>query len=222
MKQKHQAFIKLYLGRDMHYHGNATKCYKKVFDSDNERVSQTSGSRLTRQPDIAAAIKRYREKAADDLGIDARFVLEQSVRIYDRAMGDEGVEVDLLTTLKDGSQVLVPFERREHHPAIAVKALELIGKHTSIQAFQDNVEVTHTHRLELALAAKQKQVEARAVGTTIEGECIEICNDDAPAPAPARPAVEEEKKRVHAAGGQSEERIAPGKTSSAARAATAE
>lgn len=215
MNVKQQAFLKLYLGRAAHYHGNATKCYVKTYDCTNERVAQTSGSRLLKQPDIAGAVKRYREKAADDLGIDARFVLEQSVRVYDRAMGDEPIEVDHINS----KGAVITSEVREHHPAIAVKALELIGKHTSIQAFQDNVEVTHTHRLELALAKKQKQVEDKAsANTIIEGECVEIRNESSPAPGGQK----EEKKRVHDQGGQNSTSIAPGKTSSRPDAATAD
>ena len=173
---KQQAFVRAYLSRDSRYHGNATASYKKAYgDSGNERVAQASGSRLLRLPAIKRKIDTYLAKAAQANQVDANFVLEQSIRIYDRAMGDEAVEIDVIA--KDGTVRAV--EERSHNPAIAVKALELIGKHTSIQAFQDNVEHTHTHRLEQALAARQKQVESKAAAQpdVIEGRAQRIDHD---------------------------------------------
>ena len=191
---KQQAFVRYYLGRDMVYHGNATKSYKRAYgDCSDERVAQSSGSRLTKLPPIAALIAKYRDKAAKATQVDANFVLAQSVRVYDRAMGDEAIEVDHI----DASGATVTSEIREHMPAIAVKALELIGKHTAVQAFQDNVEHTHVHRLEQALAARQRAVESKAAALpTIDGQSFEVLND-APDPVMKGADAEQAEKRVH-------------------------
>jgi len=202
---KQEAFVRLYIGRNSKYFGNATASYKRSYgDCGSDRVAQTSGSRLTRVPEIAALITRYRERAAQAAQVDANFVLEQSVHLYDVAMGNTAVEIDQIG--KAGATETV--ERRDINLAVASKALELIGKHTQVQAFQDNVEHTHTHRLELALQAKQRQVERKAMARpAIEGEYTEVSNDP-PASGPA----EEEKKRVHAAGGHRGGRVQTGKT----------
>jgi len=213
---KNWAFLKLYLGRDVRYHGNATRCYMKVYDMESERQAQVSGSRLCAVPVIKQAIQKYREEAAQQMGIDAGFVLEQSVLVYDRAMANLGVEVDIITKLKDGSQVLTTVEQREHMPAIAVKALELIGKHTAVQAFQDNVEHTHTHRLVQALQAKSKQVERKAAAQpAIEGEYTEVSNE-----VVGEAGAGEEKKRVHQGGGQAPGQNEPEKTTAERAGAT--
>ena len=210
---KQEAFVRLYIGRNSKYFGNATASYKRSYgDCGSDRVAQTSGSRLTRQPEIAALISRYRERAAQAAQVDANFVLEQSVHLYDVAMGNTAVEVDGIGP----SGAVIPLEKRDINLAVASKALELIGKHTSVQAFQDNVEHTHTHRLEKALQAKAKQVERKAIDRpAIEGEYTEVSNE-APAPATA----EEEKKRVHPAGGHRGGPIQPEKTSAERAGAT--
>ena len=203
-------FVRIYLGRDTRYHGNATASYKRAYDCTNERVAQVSGSRLTHKPHIAALIETARKKAEQALIADATFVLEQSIRLYDRAMGDAAVEVDHID--KHGNVSVI--ERREYNPAIAKGALELIGRHTTVQAFQDNIEHNHTHRLERALAKAHQSIEANAVprDITAQGEVIENTRH-----TPDTPQIE---KRVHQAGGQAPGPIAPEKTSSERAGAT--
>jgi len=217
---KQEAFVRLYIGRNSKYFGNATKCYKRAYgDCSNERVAQTSGSRLTRLPEIAALISRYRERAAQATQVDATFVLEQSVHLYDVAMGNTAIEIDAPGA---GGEHLV-VERRDINLTVASKALELIGKHTSVQAFQDNVEHTHTHRLEKALQARQKQVERKALNRApaIEAQYTEISNTGADlVDGPAQATAEEEKKRVHKAGGHRGGSIQPEETSSQRAGAT--
>jgi len=73
-------------------------------------------------------------------------------------MGDEPIEVDVVTP--SGEQRTIA--RRDYNPQVAKAALELIGRHTQVQAFKENVEHSHTHRLEQELARKGKQVEDAA------------------------------------------------------------
>ena len=184
LNARQREFLRLYVGRNSRYRGNATACYKKAYECSDDRVAQACGSRLTRENvHIKAAIEAAKQKALDNLGIDATFVLRESLRLYDRAMGDEAVEVDVIDTKKqaDGSTVHVVrvVEQRDHNPAIARQALELIGRHTSVQAFQDNVEHTHTHRLEQALAKRHQQIEAAAgARPAIEGRSQRLAHGD--------------------------------------------
>ena len=166
LNPRQRRFLRLYLGRDDRYNGNASKCYKVVYDPDEERsakVGHSMASKLLKHPIIKEEIERWHDVQRKQTMADATFVLEQSVRLYDRAMGDAPIEVDVIEEDKEtGKQRVVTLEKREYQPAIARQALELIGRHTSVQAFQDNVEHTHTHKLEQALARRSKLVEARA------------------------------------------------------------
>lgn len=189
LNPKQRKFLRLYLGRDDRYLGNATKCYMLVYDCESERVAQTSGSRLLKNPVIAGEIALFDEAQQNAMIADAGFVLEQSVRLYDRAMGDQAVEVDVIDKVKqdDGSTVsrLRTLTQRLYNPGIARQALELIGRHTSIQAFQDNVEHTHTHKLEQALARRGKQVEERAhANGDIDGVAHQVPDSEIPALPP--------------------------------------
>ena len=154
-------FLRLYLGRDERYMGHGTNCYKLVYGIESDRSAQSAASRLLAHPVISREVDKWHKAQSDATIADAGFVLEQSIRLYDRAMGDAPIEVDVIDEV-DGVSTVRTVEKREYNPAIARQALELIGRHTSVQAFQDNVEHTHTHRLEQALANRTKQVERKA------------------------------------------------------------
>lgn len=201
-------FLRLYLGRDKRYRDNGTRSYMKAYDCTNERTAQACSSRLVNDnPVIAAAIQQARELAMQNLGVNAEFVLAQSLRLLDRAMGDEAIEVEVVDKVKqaDGSILHVPriIEVRRYDPAVASKQIEQIGRHTSVQAFQDNVEHTHTHYLEQRLAQRHKQIEQRAAqrNEALEGT---YTTDDAGAG--------EGEKRVHRGGGHDRAAAAPGET----------
>ena len=46
--------------------------------------------------------------------------------------------------------------------SMAIRALDLIGRNRAVLAFQNNVEVNHTHYLEEVLNERMKKVEAAA------------------------------------------------------------
>ena len=211
-------FMRLYLGRDRRYRGNATRSYMKAYDVTDERIAQSAGSRLANNPIIAGHIEKAFQKELNNLGIDAGFVLEQSVRLYDRAMADEAVEIDVINVV-DGVHVPTSVQERRYDPQVAKASLELIGRHTSVQAFQDNVEHNHTHRLEQRLAARSKQVEEKAAQRSIiDGTAQEIIEVESTG---HRGGQESEKEG--ASGGRSNEGTnAPGKTSSERVGATGE
>lgn len=151
-------FVKLYLGRDDRYHGNATRSYIRAFGIESERSAQVSSSRLLKKPHVKAIIDEAKRKAIAQAEADARFVLEQSVHLYDVAMGNKAVEVDVIMPSGETRAV----EKRDLNLTVAGKALDLIGKHTSVQAFTEVVEHTHTHQLVERLNARTKMIEQRA------------------------------------------------------------
>ncbi len=165
---RQQRFLHLYTGKDERYQGNATQSYGKVYGCIGV-VAQTGGSRLVNSPAIAAILADTESRAIDRLQLNAEFVLNETARLYDRAMGDVGIPVDVLDS-SDESGVR-EILRREYNPSIARQCLEQIGRHKSVQAFQDNVEHSHTHYLESRLAARSKVIEGRAV-EVVEDERI--------------------------------------------------
>ncbi len=211
LNEKQALFLKLYIGRDERYRGNATRSYMRAYDVHDEKLAQVGGSRLCRKnKHIRATIERVRAKAMSDLEIDAKFVLEQSVHLYDVAMGHKAVEVDVITPKGDVKAI----ERRDLNLTVAAKGLELIGRHTSIQAFQDNVEHTHTHTLIDKLNARTREIEARAAKQDIEGTATVIEDTGGRVegekegasvpPLPDHPAASQEETTLPATGAKGE------------------
>jgi len=209
--------MRLYLSRDKRYRGNATQSYMKAYDVTDEKIAQSAGSRLANNPVIAGHIEKAFQKELDNLGIDAGFVLEQSVRLYDRAMGDEGIEIDVIDVV-DGVHKPRTITERRYDPQVAKASLELIGRHTSVQAFQDNVEHTHTHRLEQRLAQRSKQVEHAATQPTIIEGTAQVIEED----PTGREGGHKNKKEGPSSGRSKNDPNAPGKTSCERAGATAE
>ncbi|MEE8364182.1 MAG: terminase small subunit [Gammaproteobacteria bacterium] len=169
LNSRQLAFIKVYLGGDTKLAGNATKSYRSVYgDTASDRSAQVCASKLLNNPLVKAQIDRAQVKAVTAIDWNARTVLEESVRLYDRCMGDTGYPVEY--TYKDkktGELVTTVRQERSYNPQGARAALELIGRNTAIQAFQDNIEVSHTHHLELALAKRAKSLEGMARSVSI-------------------------------------------------------
>lgn len=163
------AFIKCYLGDDPKIAGNGTQCYRSVYGATaSDRSAQVCASKLLNNPLVKAQIDRAQAKAVQAIDWNARTVLEEAVRLYDRCMGDTSYPVEY-TRLdkKTGELITTVHQSRSYNPQGARAALELIGRNTGIQAFQDNVEVTHTHHLEQALAKRAKALEGMARGVPI-------------------------------------------------------
>jgi hypothetical protein len=159
LSAKDQQFADLYYGGPDDMRGNATACYRHLHPKAKDNTCQVEGSKILSKPMVAAYLQTKREKLTEVTGINAEYVLRQSIRLYNRAMGDEPFEIDVVAP----SGELKTIERREYNPAIARQALELIGRHTQVQAFRDTIEHSHTHRLEKALARKSKEVEKAAL-----------------------------------------------------------
>ena len=169
LNSRQLAFIKVYLGDDSKIAGNATKCYRSVYgDTASDRSAQVCASKLLGNPLVKAQIDRSQAKAVQAIDWNARTVLEEAVRLYDRCMGDTSYPVEHSRKVKDSDTYeIVVVQERSYNPQGARAALELIGRNTAIQAFQDNIEVSHTHHLELALAKRAKVLEGMARVTPI-------------------------------------------------------
>lgn len=161
---KQLAFVRHYLGNDPALAGKATACYRLAYQTDAKPKSVNAmASTLMKSPKVAARIAAATRKAVEATDWSARTVLEESIRLYDRCMGDTEYPVEhTYLDPKTGDQVTAVCQERSYNPAGARAALELIGRNTGIQAFQENVEVSHTHHLVQALSRRAKVIEGRA------------------------------------------------------------
>ncbi len=99
--------------------------------------SRKNAARLRANEDISSRIEELLSHVAQEAKIDAAYVLKQAVKLHERCMQ----EVVPFTDRK-GAQVcdengnpLFVFNATG-----AAKALELVGKHVSVQAFKDKIE----------------------------------------------------------------------------------
>lgn len=139
---KQLAFVRHYTGSDPITGGNATKSYQAAYGSTcRQRSIQAMGSKMLHHPLVAAKLAQAESKAVREIDWNARRVLEESIRLYDRCMGDDD---------------------HAFNATAARAALELIGRNTGIGAFTEVIEVSHTHYLEQTLAKRSKLIEGRA------------------------------------------------------------
>jgi len=152
------------MGRDPELHGHATRSYKAAYGLTDTRSAGVCGSRLLQNPLIKDLIAKATARLDEKLVTDAGFVLDQSRRLYDRAMGDAPIPGETTITIDPltGDEVVQTSQRHEYDPATARQALQLIGQHKAVQAFTVTVEHSHTHRLEARLAARSKLIEGQA------------------------------------------------------------
>ncbi|MFD2205527.1 terminase small subunit [Kiloniella antarctica] len=104
---------------------NATQAALRAGYSPNS-VKQTA-SRVLRKISVKDAIKRAQAERSERLKIDADYVLRGAVELFERCMQR--------STVADAEG-----EYKFQHSG-AGKALELIGKHVSVQAFKEKVEM---------------------------------------------------------------------------------
>jgi len=121
---KQQIFVNEYL-IDL----NATQAAIRAGYS--KKTAQRIGSENLSKPLVAAAIQELADKRIERTQIDADWVLEQQVRVYEKCMTD----IPVLDS--DGCET---GEYRFEHSG-ANKALENVGKHVNVQAFNNKVEV---------------------------------------------------------------------------------
>ena len=88
------------------------------------KTAKSQGNRLLTNVDILARVKELKEKRADELELDAYWVLKRLKDISDRAMQAEPV-----MTFDPGLGELVETGEYEFDSTGANKATELIGKH---------------------------------------------------------------------------------------------
>ena len=111
---------------------NATQAYIRAgYKSKDENSAGVQASRLLRNDKIVQKIEQLKKEREDKLEVNAEWVLREAIEIYRIAKGEKphkmsyrGKDVEMCKT-----------NLRE-----ANKALEIIGKHTSVKAFEKEVD----------------------------------------------------------------------------------
>lgn len=145
---KQDAFVREYL-IDL----NATQAAIRAGYS--VKTAKQQGQRLLTNVYVSAALAAAKTERAERIQIDADYVLRQAVELHERCMQEVVPIVD-----RKGQQVADEAGNPlfEFNAAGAAKALELVGKHVSIQAFKDKVE--HSGKVEMG-AITEEQLDAR-------------------------------------------------------------
>ena len=104
------------------------------------KTAKQQASRLLTNVDVAAAVDKAKRERSEATEIDAKWVLQQAVNVYQRVTQ----EVRPVLNPKTRNQV---FDGEGHavfafNAAAANRALEIIGKHVGVAAFRDRVEVS--------------------------------------------------------------------------------
>lgn len=145
---KQEAFVREYL-IDL----NATQAATRAGYS--AKTAEQQGSRLLRNVQVAAALSEAQTKRAERVEIDADYVLRQAVKLHERCMQEVSPIVD-----RKGQQVTDEAGNPlfEFNAAGAAKALELVGRHVSIQAFKEKIDLNAKVELE---ALTEEQLNAK-------------------------------------------------------------
>lgn len=120
----------------------------------SQETARSIGHENLTKPDISDRIAELQAERAENLKIDASYVLKQAVEIHRRCMQ----EVRPLTDRKgeqirdDDGMPLYVFDAKG-----AVSALTLVGKHVGVQAFQENVNHTGLDALAERLSRAKKR-----------------------------------------------------------------
>ena len=130
---KQQAFVEEYM-IDL----NATQAAIRAGYSP--RTAEVQGPRLLGNVRVSAAIAELKEARSERLQIDADWVLRRAVEVYRRVTQEIRPALDRngQQLYDDGGSPLYKFDA-----AAALRALELVGRHVEVGAFEERVSVTH-------------------------------------------------------------------------------
>jgi phage terminase small subunit len=119
---------------------NATAAYKRAGYTAKGASSDVNASKLLRNPKVAAFIQSAMDKRSEDLGIDAKYVLQTIKNTIERCSQAEQIK---------GPDGTVSGEYKFDSTAV-LKGAELLGKH--LKMFTDKAEVEHKGNVILQLS----------------------------------------------------------------------
>ncbi len=182
MTPRRQAFVNAYLANG----GNGTAAAIEAGYAKGS--AHVTASKLLRLAKVAAAIADAQRERAEASRIDAEWVLQRSVELHARCIGDIRPALDRRgTQMKDAAgNLLFKFDS-----AGAARALDLIARNVQVRAFEDTTRLEAGQSLIEAMRAGRRRV---GIGTpeTIDGECHELQSERAGLPAPEKGEISDE------------------------------
>jgi phage terminase small subunit len=136
----------------------------------NVRYPAQRASKLIADPRIKAAIAHAQAERAERTQTDADWVLRQAREVYERVVQqvEPALHPKTRRQLKtEDGRPLFTF-----NAAAALRALEIIGKHVSVQAFEERVSMTADKELVEILQARGRQVSREPIDITPEARRI--------------------------------------------------
>ena len=116
---------------------NATQSYTKAgYSAKSEKVAGVEAHKLLKNPKIQQKINELKAVREQKLEINAEWVLKEAIEIYKIAKGEKA---HISTQFKNG--VAEKKEVYKTNLREACKALVIIGKHTSIKAFEKEIDL---------------------------------------------------------------------------------
>lgn len=121
----------------------------------SEKTAYSIGNELLKKPEIAEAIETAKTMRAEAVGISAQWVLDQAVRLYRRCTQDVKPLIDRkgLPIFDEEGNQLFAFDARG-----AAAALTLVGKHVTVKAFEDTLNVKGLEGLGERLARAAQRI----------------------------------------------------------------
>ena len=132
---------------------NGTQAYLKACENLGRNPSKnpaTSASEILSYPNVSTFIDSVKLVASKSANVDAAWVLQKSIELHDRcAQASPVKDREGNPILDDSGNPVYKFE----HTGVS-KALELIGKHINVQAFNEKQTSEVTHKVSDTLASK--------------------------------------------------------------------
>lgn len=149
------------------------------------RSARAMGFKLLAIPKVRRVVDQLKAERSKRTATDADWVLQEARRLYERAMGDIRPAVD-----RRGKQ-LVDDEGRAcfvFNGTVAARALELVGKHVQVQAFEERIvlDVSEIERTRRAQEMGNKVLSLLDDPDVIEGAARPV---EPPKPRHRRPAA---------------------------------
>lgn len=130
------------------------------------KTAHSCGPRLLANAGVAAAIATAMRARSEATKIDAEWVLRQAVELHLRCMQEVKPALHPTTRLPlrdEGGNSVFTF-----NAAAAARALELIGKHVSVNAFEENVRINAGESIIERLQAGRARLKARSIDAEYE------------------------------------------------------